>query len=93
MVTRIATHFLCACDNFEVKYINKEDAEHLIASIKKTYKLTKDWFSSLYCSIALEWDYVNRTVAISMPGYIKKIAGVPPHHIQHKANMPIFPSS
>jgi hypothetical protein len=26
----------------------------------------------LYCSIALDWDYVNRTVAISMLGYIKK---------------------
>jgi hypothetical protein len=26
----------------------------------------------LYCGITLEWDYVNRTVDISMLGYIKK---------------------
>jgi hypothetical protein len=27
---------------------------------------------NLYCGIALDWDYINRTVDISMPGYIKK---------------------
>jgi hypothetical protein len=26
----------------------------------------------LYCGISLQWDYVGRTVDISMPGYIKK---------------------
>jgi hypothetical protein len=29
-------------DDIRVKYVNKEDVELLIASIKKTYKLTKD---------------------------------------------------
>jgi hypothetical protein len=44
-----------------------------VRSIKSTYKkLTKDWTGSLYCGILLEWDYVGRTVDISMPGYIKK---------------------
>jgi hypothetical protein len=46
--------------------------DHLIASIKSTYKLTKDWMGNLYCGISLDWDYINRTVDISMPGYIKK---------------------
>jgi hypothetical protein len=39
--------FTLVVDNFRVKYINKEDVEHLIASIKKTYKLTKGWSGSL----------------------------------------------
>ncbi len=26
----------------------------------------------MYCGISLKWDYVGRTVDISMPGYIKK---------------------
>jgi hypothetical protein len=26
----------------------------------------------LYCGITLKWDYVKRTLDISMPGYIKK---------------------
>jgi hypothetical protein len=30
-------------DDFGVKYESKEDMDHLIASIKSTYKLTKDW--------------------------------------------------
>jgi hypothetical protein len=36
------------------------------------YTLTKDWSGDLYCEIALAWDYVKRTVDISMPGYINK---------------------
>ncbi len=60
-------------DDFYVKYEKKEDAEHVIASIKATYRLTKDWTGiNLYCGITLDWDYANRTVDISMPGYIRK---------------------
>ncbi len=58
--------------NFGIKYINSNDVKHLIASLKTTYKLTEDWTGDLYCNVALNWDYVNRTVDISMPGYIKK---------------------
>jgi hypothetical protein len=36
------------------------------------YTLTEDWTGDLYCGIALDWDYINGTVDISMPGYIKK---------------------
>ncbi len=59
-------------DDFGVKYVNQEDIEHLIASVKTTYTLTEDWSGDLYCGIKLEWDYINRTVDISMPGYIQK---------------------
>jgi hypothetical protein len=58
-------------DNFSVKYINDNDVKHMIASLKTTYKLTEDWTGDLYCRIALDGDYINRTVDISMPGYIK----------------------
>jgi hypothetical protein len=65
--------FTLVLDDFGVKYVGKEHADHLIASIKSTYKkLTEDWMGSLYCRIRLEWDYVGRTVDISMLGYIKK---------------------
>ncbi len=59
-------------DDFGVKFVNKEDLDHLISSISTMYKLTKDWTGNLYCGITLEWDYVMRTVDISMPGYIKR---------------------
>jgi len=65
--------FTLVVDDFGVKFVGKEHADHLIASIKSTYKkLTEDWTGSLYCRITLDWDYVGRTVDISMPGYIKK---------------------
>ncbi len=41
-------------------------------SIKKDYTLTKDGLGDLYYGIQLDWDYNERTVDISMPGYIKK---------------------
>ena len=61
-------------DDFGVKYVGKEHADHLIACLAKSkYKLTKDWKGNLYCGITLEWNYYNmRYVDISMPGYIKK---------------------
>jgi hypothetical protein len=59
-------------DNFGIKYGSQEDVDHLISSIKKTYKLTKDWTGNLYCGITLEWNYNCRTVDILMPGYIRK---------------------
>jgi hypothetical protein len=64
--------FTLVVDNFGVKYIYNDDVNHLVASIKATYKLTKDWSGNLYCGIVLSWDYVNQTVDILMPGYTKK---------------------
>jgi hypothetical protein len=34
------------------------------------YKMTTDWNGNLYCGITLNWDYTNRTVELSMPGYM-----------------------
>jgi hypothetical protein len=64
--------FTLVVDNFGVKFVNKEDVDHLISSIKTTYSLTKDWTGNLYCGISLKWDYIGCTVDILMPGYIKK---------------------
>jgi hypothetical protein len=64
--------FRLVVNDFGVKYVNKEDIDHLIASIKTTYTLTKDWTGNLYCGFHLDWYYENQTVNISMPGYVKK---------------------
>ncbi len=63
--------FTLVVNNFGVKYVGKEHADHLIACIKEKYKLTKDWSGDLYCNINLKWDYMKQTLEISMPGYIK----------------------
>jgi hypothetical protein len=64
--------FTLVVDDFGVKYMKKDDVDHLIASIKSMYSLTEGWTGNMYCGIILEWDYENRHVDISMPGYIKK---------------------
>jgi hypothetical protein len=47
--------FTLVVNDFGVKYVGKEHTDHLIASIKSTYKkLTEDWTGSLYCGITLE---------------------------------------
>ncbi len=64
--------FTLVVDDFGVKYVNSDNVQHLIASIKKNHSLTKDWTGDLYFGIKLEWGYVNRAVNTSMPGYVKK---------------------
>jgi hypothetical protein len=40
--------FTLVVDNFGVKYVGKEHADHLIKYIKTQYELTKDWMGDLY---------------------------------------------
>jgi hypothetical protein len=58
--------------DFGVKYVDMANVDHLIASIKMMYTLTKDWTGDLYCSIKLGWDYKKHTINISMLGYCQK---------------------
>ena len=52
--------FSLVVDDFGVKYVGKEHADHLINCLKaETYKLTKDWAGDLYCGILLRWDYAK----------------------------------
>jgi hypothetical protein len=58
-------------DDFGVKYVGAEHAQHLITAVETDYTVSKDWTGGLYCSITLNWDYANKHVDLSMPGYIK----------------------
>jgi hypothetical protein len=71
--------FSLVVDDFGVKYVGKQHLQHLIASIQKYYELTVDWEGTRYCGITLEWDYVNKTVDLSMPGYVEDAL----HNFQH----------
>ena len=64
--------FTLVVDDFGVKYVGKEHADHLVASLKTKYKLVEDWDGDLYCGIKLNWDYAVRTLDISMPGYVRQ---------------------
>jgi hypothetical protein len=63
------------------------------------YNVSLDWSGSLYCGMTLVWDYVNRIVDISMPGYIEaalhKFQHLPPLAAQdapHSLNKPVYAS-
>jgi hypothetical protein len=66
-------------DDFGFKYVGREHAEHIMELIKKNYNISSDWNGSAYCGLTLEWDYKNRTVDLSMSGYIKAAL----HKYQH----------
>eukprot|EP00804_Cyclotella_cryptica_P013531 CCRYP_017239-RA/>CCRYP_017239-RA protein AED:0.45 eAED:0.45 QI:0/0/0/1/1/1/2/0/507 len=54
--------FTLIVDDFGIKYVGKEHAEHLLNALQQHYTLDIDWSGTLYCGIALKWDYLNYTV-------------------------------
>ena len=55
--------FTLVVDNFGIKYVGKEHADHLIGILEVKYtKIETDWTGSLYCGITLEWNYEERWV-------------------------------
>ena len=68
--------FTLAVDDFGIKYVGKENAEHLLSVLREHYEIDVDWTGSLYCGITLDWHYAtnvaDRYVDISMPKYVIK---------------------
>jgi hypothetical protein len=82
-------------DDFAVKYVGKQHAEHLKNALLKTYDLTTDWAGTVYPCITLKWDYKNRTCDISMPGYVSNVLSKFQHdalkHPQHTPSRYVTP--
>ena len=64
--------FTLCIDNFGIKYVGKEHAEHLLKALQTRYTVTTDWTGTLFLGIKLKWNYKAGTVDLSMPGYIKE---------------------
>jgi hypothetical protein len=84
-------------DDFGVKYVGQEHAEHLMTCIKKNYNISSYWNGTAYCGLTLYWYYKNGTVDLSMPAYIKAAlhkyqhpAPARPEHAPHTWNPPIY---
>jgi hypothetical protein len=80
--------FSLIVDDFSVEYIHSRDAQHLIDTLDSLYEITTDWTGAkYYLGLTLEWDYDERTLAISMPGYVEKalqrFSHPPPTRPQH----------
>ena len=64
--------FTLTVNDFGVKYVGREHAEHLMAALEENYTITHDWKGTLYVGITLDWDYKNGQVHLSMPGYVRE---------------------
>ena len=52
--------FTLIVGDFGVKYIGKENTDHLINVLKQHYEVAEDWEGTKYCGITLDWGYINR---------------------------------
>ena len=57
-------------DNFAIKYTYLENAQHLLNALQAKYTISEYWEAKIYIGITLNWDYIKRTVELSMPGYV-----------------------
>ena len=73
--------FSLVVDDFGIRYTNRNDADHLIDTLKLAYEVSLDWTGTRYCGLTLKWDYSARTCDVSMPGYIARAL----HRFQHTA--------
>ena len=62
--------FTLVVDDFGMKYVRKEHAEHLVSVIKENYEVTEDWEGKKYLELAFDWDYQEKKVHLTMPDYI-----------------------
>jgi hypothetical protein len=82
-------------DDFAVKYVGKQHADHLQNALLRSYELTTDWEGKVYSGMTLQWDYKNRTCDISMPGYVsnflRKFQHDKPKHPQYTPSIYVMP--
>jgi hypothetical protein len=53
------TCFTLVVDNFAIQYTSKENAQHLIDTLKQDYTITIDWDATKYIGLTLKWEYKN----------------------------------
>jgi hypothetical protein len=82
-------------DDFTVRYVGKQHAEHLRNALLRTYELTTDWMATVYSGMSLKWDYDKRTCDISMPGYVSNVLSKfqhdAPKHPYHTPSLYVTP--
>jgi hypothetical protein len=89
--------FSLVVNNFGIKYVSDEHAQHLIKALEDLYTVSSDWTVSLYCGLTLEWDCKNCTIDLSMPNHVAtalhKFQHLPPsrrQHAPHKWTRPLY---
>ncbi len=67
------TTFTLVVDDFAIKIMSEDYANHLINILKKDHTITVDREVTKYIGLTIEWDYDNGKVQhIHMPGYLDR---------------------
>jgi hypothetical protein len=64
--------FSLIVDNFRVKYIKEEYAQHRLQMVQKYYMCSFKKEGKRYCGLTIKGDYVGKKVHLLMPSYIEK---------------------
>ena len=64
--------FALVVDDFKVKYVSEEYANHLKWVLEEHSTLTCDCMGTRYIGITLDWNYMKGRVRLSMPKYAMK---------------------
>ena len=57
-------------DDFAIQYTSLRNSKHLLNALKTKYGISEDQEANIYIGILLKWDYAQRNVDLSTPGYI-----------------------
>ncbi len=82
--------FTLMVDNFGVKYVGKEHAEHLMTVLQENYQIKANWTGTRYIGIHMAWDYEQGRVHLYMPGYVQQALKLFQHTHTKMQNQP-FP--
>ena len=77
--------FTLIVDDFGIKHTNLQQVHDLILTLKKRYEITVDWTGTLCAGVTLTWNYLERTVILSTPNYVKKLLIECHHPIPRRA--------
>ena len=77
--------FSLCVNNFGVKYVGKQHAEHIMKVLREHYKILNDWRIKRYLGLNIDWDNNNRKVHLSMLGYVAEALTRFQHKHPHKA--------
>ncbi len=83
--------FTLVVNDFGVKYINKNNVDHLTSVLKQDYKIDTDSEITGYLGLTLNWDYKKHKVHLSMPGYIKNALTRFSHKLPNKPQLQPHP--
>ena len=64
--------FTLVVDDFGIKSEEIQHTHHLNIALRDLYTITTDPTGSLYCGMTLEWNYKQKYVNVSIPGYVTK---------------------